>query len=319
MTTKRFVALCLAAALPMLAATVRIYQTNSAGDDLDVIDPATNTVVMKIPNLEAAHGVAFSPDGALAYITCEADSTVWTVTTRNGELKGKTPLSGHPNNIAVSKDGRYVFAAIVTAPGAVDVIDAKTLANVKTIPVQGNAHNVYVTPDGRFVIAGSEVGKTITAIDENTFEPVWTIAFDEGVRPIAFEKAADGSTGRMFVQLSHLHGFVVIDFKTHKEIERVQLPDEPHRGRAHSAAPSHGMGVSPDGTMLWVDSSVAGGVFAYSLPDLRLIGNVETGSTPGLADVHARQQVGICGERRGELRLGSRHTLTQGSGTNRGG
>jgi YVTN family beta-propeller protein len=32
--------------------------------------------------------------------------------------------------------------------------------------------------------------------------------------------------------------------------------------------------------MLWVDSSVASGVFAYSLPDLKLVGNVATGSTP---------------------------------------
>ena len=32
--------------------------------------------------------------------------------------------------------------------------------------------------------------------------------------------------------------------------------------------------------MLWVDSSVASGVFVYSLPDLKLLGNVATGSTP---------------------------------------
>ncbi len=266
--------------LPLFAGSVRIYQTNSAGDDLDVIDPATNQIVMKIKNLEAAHGVAFSPDGARAYITCEADNTVWTVSTATGELVGKTELSGHPNNIAVSKDGRLVFAAIVSAPGAVDVIDSETLKQVKTIPVKGNAHNVYLTPDGRFVVAGSVVGKSVTVIDEQTLKPVWDMTFDEGVRPIAFEATQDGSTARMFVQLSNVHGFAVVDFETHREVRRVLLPDEPRRGNPHSGAPSHGIGVSPDGKMLWVDSSVAGGVFAYSLPGLRLIGNVATGSTP---------------------------------------
>ena len=235
---------------------------------------------MKINGIEAAHGVAFSPDGARAYITCEADSTVWVVETKNGHVVAKVPLSGHPNNIAVSRDGQRVFAAIVTAPGAVDVIDAGSLKNFKTIPVKGNTHNVYVTPDGKFVVAGSEVGKAITVIDESSLQPLWNIDFDEGVRPITFEKAPDGSTNRMFVQLSHLHGFVVIDFKNHKEIQRVMLPDEPHRGQAHSAAPSHGIGVSPDGKMLWVNSSLASGVFVYSLPDLKLLGNVATGSTP---------------------------------------
>jgi len=278
MKTKLLLPLVLA--IPLLAGSVRIYQTNSAGDDLDVIDPQTNKVVMKIKDLEAAHGVTFSPDGARAYITCEADSTVWTVSTATGELAGKTALSGHPNNIAISKDGRRLFVAIVSAPGAVDVIESKTLANVKTIPVKGNAHNVYVTPDGRFVVAGSVVGKNITVIDEQTLEPAWNMAFEEGVRPIAFEAGQDGSTARMFVQLSNLHGFAVVDFKTHREVRRVSLPEEPHRGNAHSGAPSHGIGVSPDGKMLWVNSSVASGVFAYSLPDLRLLGNVATGSTP---------------------------------------
>jgi YVTN family beta-propeller protein len=270
----------LLATLPLLAASVRIYQTNSAGDDLDVIDPATNKVVMKINGIEAAHGVAFSPDGARAYITCEADSTVWIVRTKDGHVLAKVALSGHPNNIAVSRDGQRAFVAIVTAPGAVDVIDTGSFKDVKTIPVKGNAHNVYVTPDGRFVVAGSVVGKTVTAIDERSLQTAWEMDFDEGVRPITFERAADGSTGRMFVQLSNVHGFAVVDFKTHKEIRRVIMPDEPRRGQAHSGAPSHGIGVSPDSKMLWVNSSVASGAFVYSLPDLTLLGNVATGSTP---------------------------------------
>jgi YVTN family beta-propeller protein len=274
--------LCLAlfSVLPLLAGSVRIYQTNSAGDELDVIDPATNKVVMKIKDLEAAHGVTFSPNGARAYITCEADSSVWVVESKDGHLLSKIPLSGHPNNIAVSNDGRHVFAAIVTAPGAVDVIDAQTLKKVKTIPVKGDAHNVYVTPDGKFVVVGSVVGKSLTVIDQSTLKPAWDIEFGDGVRPIALERASDGSTARMFVQLSNVHGFAIVDFKTHKEMQRVMLPEHPQRGQAHSEAPSHGIGISPDGKMLWVNSSLASGVFAYSLPDLKLLGNVATGSTP---------------------------------------
>jgi YVTN family beta-propeller protein len=277
---KTVLCITLLSALPLLASSVRIYQTNSAGDDLDVIDPATNKVVTKIKDLEAAHGVTFSPNGTRAYITCEADSSVWVVETKYGHLLSKIPLSGHPNNIAVSKDGHFVFAAIVTPPGAVDVIDAQKLKDVKTIPVKGNAHNVYVTPDGKFVVVGSVVGKSITVIDVSALKPAWDIEFDKGVRPIALERATDGSTARLFVQLSNVHGFAVVDFKTRKETQRVMLPDEPQRGHAHSDAPSHGIGISPDGRMLWVNSSVASGVFAYSLPSLKLLGNVATGSTP---------------------------------------
>jgi YVTN family beta-propeller protein len=100
------------------------------------------------------------------------------------------------------------------------------------------------------------------------------------VRPIAFEKAADGSTSRMFVQLSGLNGFAVVDFKTHKEVSRVQLPPDPHDGHAESGAPAHGLTVSPDNKSLWVNSSVASAVFVYSLPDLKVLGYVKVGEVP---------------------------------------
>jgi YVTN family beta-propeller protein len=37
--------------------------------------------------------------------------------------------------------------------------------------------------------------------------------------------------------------------------------------------PSHGIGVTPDGKSLWVNSTLANAVFKYSLPDLKLIGH----------------------------------------------
>ena len=70
MTTRRMSMWCLAVAvlllLPLMAAaqgTVRIVQTNSAGDNVHIIDPVTNTVVGEITGIERAHGAAPSPDG----------------------------------------------------------------------------------------------------------------------------------------------------------------------------------------------------------------------------------------------------------------
>ncbi len=80
-------------ALPMLAASVRVYQTNSAGDAVNVIDPATNKVVQSIRDIEVPHGVAFSPDGTRAWITCEAEKNVWVVDTKTGRVIRKIALS----------------------------------------------------------------------------------------------------------------------------------------------------------------------------------------------------------------------------------
>jgi YVTN family beta-propeller protein len=277
--TGRFLPLALLA-LPLVAGSVRIYQTNSAGDDVDIIDPAINKVVLKVTGIEVPHGVTFSPDGKRAYISCESENTLWATDTKTGKLIAKAPLSGHPNNISISKDGRHVFVGIISAPGAVDVIDTASMKNVKTIHVKGGVHNTYVTPDGKYAIAGSIVGKIITVIDTATLEPVWEVPFDRGVRPIAFERAPDGSTSRMFVQLSGFNGFAVVDFKTHEEVKRVTLPAEPGGGKAEGGAPSHGIGVSPDNKTLWINSSLSNAVFAYSLPDLKERGYVQIGHVP---------------------------------------
>ncbi len=41
-------------------------------------------------------------------------------------------------------------------------------------------------------------------------------------------------------------------------------------------APAHGSGVTPDGKTLWIASRDSNAVFAYSLPDLKLLGHVPT-------------------------------------------
>src|SRR5207244_10978996 len=52
---------------------VRIIQTNSAGDDVSIIDPVTNKVVGRITGIEVNHGAAVAPDGSRIYISNEAE------------------------------------------------------------------------------------------------------------------------------------------------------------------------------------------------------------------------------------------------------
>ena len=79
-----------------------------------------------------------------------------------------------------------------------------------------------------------------------------------GVRPMAIEANPDGSTKRIFAQLSDLNGFAVVDFAERKEVG-------PHRAAedrrptsrptpAATTSPSHGIGVTPDNKTLWVTS-----------------------------------------------------------------
>jgi len=260
----------------------RIIQTNSAGDNVHIIDPATNRVVGVIGNIEVGHGAAAAPDGSRLYFSNEADSTLDVVDGRTLRIMAKIPLTGHPNNISARPDGSRVYVAIRQGAGAVDIIDTESLTLAKTIPTNGGVHNTYVTPDGRYVIAGSIIGKNLTVIDADTEEVAWVKEFDLGVRPMAFETNPDGSTSRLFVQLSELNGFAVVDFETHEETARIDLPKLPPGKEPvlTGGNASHGMAVTSDNSVLVVDSRLNSAVYMYSLPDLSLIGSVDVGTSP---------------------------------------
>jgi YVTN family beta-propeller protein len=268
-------------ALPLYAGSLRIYITNAAGDRVHVIDPETNKVVDEIKGIEIPSGVDFSHDAKTIYFSCEGEKTLDFVDRATGKIVGKAPLTGRPNSISTSPDGKLVFVAIAQAPGAVDVVDVASMKKIKTIPIAGAVHYAYLTPDNRYIAATSIPGKVITIIDVKTLEPLWDFHFRQGVRPVAFEKGPDGLTSRMFVEESGLHGFEVVDFKTRQSVTTIHLPDEPVSlvGK-QSDAPSHGIAVAPDNKTLWVNSSVAGAVFIYSLPELKLLGHTVIGDVP---------------------------------------
>lgn len=268
---------------PPAKTAARIIQTNAAGDNSHLIDPATNTVVGVIHDIQIPHGVTSAPDGSRLYITNEALHTLDVVDAPSLSVVERIALSGRPNNVAISGDGRKVYVGIREEPGALDVIDTGSLRNVKSVPVEGQVHNVYVTPDGRFAVAGSIQSRTISIVETRTDEMVRTIEMSAGVRPMAFDTAADGSTSRIFVQLSNVHGFAVVDFATGREVARIEhrpIPGVHAHMDGLQGAPAHGLGVTPDGRQLWSTSKVYGYAYVHSLPDLKEIGRVYVGQHP---------------------------------------
>lgn len=280
----RLLAAAVVLLLPVIAAasTVRIIQTNAAGDNIHIIDPATNKVVGIINGIEVNHGVVVTPDGKSFLVTNESESTVDIVDVGTLKVVKQVRLSGHPNNLSISKDGRRAYVAIREAPGAVDIIDTQSGTLAKSIPIP-EVHNTFVSPDGKVVLAGSIAGKSITIIDSLSETITGTITFDRGVRPLTFDTNADGSIKTLFVQLSDYNGFAVVDWAQRKEVNRIAIPEIPMAERHLEVlqnSPAHGIAVSPDGKTLWMNSKMNGRVYIYSLPDLKVIGEVRVGSHP---------------------------------------
>ncbi len=285
-TTRRLAALAAIAALLVPAAaaaqTVRIIQTNSAGDNVHVIDPLTNEVIGVIDGIERAHGAAPSPDGKKLYVANESDDTVDIVDMETLKVTKKVELIGRPNNIAITPDGRKVYTAIAQAPGALQVLDTETEEMTAVISVHGGVHNTYVTPDGKYAIAGMVGGRNITVVSTEQDFPVWTTYSDLGIRPMTFEVNEDGSTKHIYAQLSNFNGFGVLDFETRKWVDRVEYPELPNNERTpgHGGNTAHGIGVTPDGNYLVANSSLNSSVYVYSLPERELVGGVRVGHSP---------------------------------------
>src|SRR5258708_13002178 len=225
------IVLCTTSLSPLAAqeSKLRIIQTNSAGDNIHIIDPVANKVVGEIKGIEASHGIAVSPDGARIYISEEADKTLTVVDGKTLQIIKQIPLSGNPNLVDMTPDGRWVYVAIAqtwddlsefpvikaAASGGVDVIDTVPLTNVKTIALRGGTHDLNVTPDGKYLIAGptrapNPPANSHNVIDTKTNEAAWKLVISPAPSPMAISKNPDGSTKWIFAQDGGTTGFSVI-------------------------------------------------------------------------------------------------------------
>jgi YVTN family beta-propeller protein len=281
-------------ALPVSAQTSRIYVLNIKGASIDVIDPATNKVIKRIDGIPDPHGVTFSADGRRAYATSESENALFEIDTDTGKVLRKVAMSpGTANVPTITRDGSRIFVCIngvrdayglmqSQKGGYVDIVDVKSFKKTKSLWRKGGMHDCYTTPDGKYILASTLGGKFLEVWDVKTEQPIWEVSFDKGVTTTAQEIGSDGSTQRLFSNLSDFRGFAVIDFAARKEVARIQLPDQPsgvllpERLSRRNHIPTHGNEISPDKKTLWVVSRGANGVFVYSLPELKVVKFIPT-------------------------------------------
>ena len=272
----------LSAAIHLTASTALIYVANRGGTTIDVIDAATNKVVHTIGNIESPEVVRFSPDGRQLYIFSRAENFLIVMDRKSGKIIKKVPLSGWANEAQTTKDGKLILICIRNTGikaedvGALDIIDSTTLEKVKSIPVRRGLHDLAVTADGKYVAAGAPGGRFLVVFDLQKMEAAWEVQYDSSVNPIAIENNPDGSGRRIFVNLGPTNSFSVVDFAKRAEVARIKAPDEPtgFGGGRGCESNAHGIGISPDQKTLWVNSRPSNSVFAYSLPDIKLLGHV---------------------------------------------
>ena len=277
-----FAVLALALSLPVAlqAQGYRLYVGNSNGEDVSVIDLSSLKVVDDIKfGARLIHGLALRPDGNLLFVTVESDHTLRFVDTRTNEIKATIKLTGMPNECAVTPDGLHV-AVPIRDEGSVDIIDVLQEKIVKVLPIK-EPHNAVSTASNRYIFVSSMGSNAVNIVDLETMS--YSAIVPAGGRPRPYVISSDGKT--MYVAVSYLHGFDIVNIPDKKVLQRVEMPAQhtgPPRPRKFETPDTftHGLALTPDGKELWVTSLLDDCIYIYDVQAGKFTGRMATGDGP---------------------------------------
>src|SRR5437016_248187 len=130
----------------------------------------------------------------------------------------QVPLSGNPNNVSITPDGKKVYVAIIQAPGAVDVIDTTSLQRIKTVPTKGGIHNLYVTADGKTVVVNSRLNNFLYSYSLPDLKLLGSAYLGgTGAKGAAWVTLTPDSK-RAYVAMAVTNNVAVVDLKSMKEV-----------------------------------------------------------------------------------------------------
>ena len=278
MIRKRFAMLALCALATAADARTLLYVGNSLGDDVTVIDPATQKVVTTIKVGKQVHGVCAPADGKTAYVTVEATHQLQIVDTRTNTVTGTIALPGQPNECAVTNDGHYVAVPLLAPANSVVIYDMTSKALVKTLPIR-KPHNCF-TPEGGSNTAIWCEERDLYRINRIDLAKMdYTDFVNVGGDPRPFIVMPDEKT--IYTALSGLHGVATIDLATKTQTE-LTLPAMPLMNCKVEPAntPTHGIALTTDRKKLWITSVSGGGVYIQDLASGKVSAKMQTGPCP---------------------------------------
>jgi YVTN family beta-propeller protein len=231
---------------PPAKARQKLYITNSTGDDVTVVDVASNKVLGRIEVGRHPHGIAAPANGSFILVTIEGTKPgqlVW-IDPVTDKVTHRMNIGPAPNQLAITPDG--AFAYVPASDGNYEVIDVAQKKIIKKIRTGGRPHNTLCSPDGkRMYLAPMGSPKRVTIVDVATHTKIAEVPFSNVVRPIALSP----DEKRLYANVDGLVGLEVADLSTRKKIHRV--PAKLAAEHKKVASRSHGLGVRPDGKEIW--------------------------------------------------------------------
>ncbi len=247
----------------------RVYVPNTLSNTVDVIDPATLTVIGHFAVGNTPQHVVPSYDLSTLYVNNNKGNTLTPIDPRTGKPGPAIPVED-PYNLYFTQDGTR---AIVMAErnSRVEFRDPKTFALVKSVPVAHKGVNhADFTPNGKIMIASCEFSGYLVRIDV----PSMTVTgeLDVGGMPVDVRSSPDGT--KMYVANQGRGGVSIVDPVQMKEIGFIPT------GRG-----AHGLYPSRDGTKLFATNRLAGSISVIDFATDRVVDTWQIGGSPDMGGV----------------------------------
>ena len=167
----------------------RVYVTTADGR-VYVVDAGDRTIVDSMRVGAVANGLAFSPCGDRLYVSSRVAGTVTVFDTRTDATIGTIFTGGAPQRLAVSRNGRRLFAANEAAGVNVIALPAGTL--LASIPLDGSGYGLGLSPDGEQLYATNPLTGSVFIIDATHLQLIGVLHVGGVPRNVSFDR--DGRT-----------------------------------------------------------------------------------------------------------------------------
>lgn len=129
------------------------------------------------------------------------------------------------------------------------VLDAQDGSVITEIVPKSRSHNTVYAVDGSEAYLAGLASPLLTVTNAGTHKVTRTVGpFSGSIRPFT----VNGDSSLVFVNVNGLLGFEIGDLKTGKQLHRVEITGVPRGKPLRHGCPSHGIGMTPDESQIWV-------------------------------------------------------------------
>jgi hypothetical protein len=157
-------------------------------------------------------------------------------------------LPGGCDRLAITPDGKELYVPSLEGPHW-HIVDAATGNILVKLEPNSGAHNTICGLDGKWVYLAGLRSRMLSIVDTHSHQIVRaTGPFGGPIRPFTINAAQT----LCFVNVNGLLGFEIGDLTTGKMLHRVEVQNFPKGTPKRHGCPSHGIGLNPDETEIWV-------------------------------------------------------------------